>query len=211
LKSCSRCKKEKPLSDFYTCKDGRVLSHCKECGRARALRWYSENTEKAHLAMAAWVAKNPEGRKRIANKSAKKRRDADLEAARAYGRLQAKKHKLNRWAYRAKQRQENPEYNLINNLRCRIYVALKGANKSDTTKSLLGCSVAELKLHLSAQFKPGMTWENYGPVWHVDHIKPCAKFDLSRSDEQKKCFHFSNLQPLFAVENIRKGAAYLHS
>jgi hypothetical protein len=55
------------------------------------------------------------------------------------------------------------------------------------------------------RFRPGMTWENYGPVWHVDHIKPCAKFDLTDPDQQRACFHFSNLQPLFADENLRKG------
>jgi hypothetical protein len=50
-----------------------------------------------------------------------------------------------------------------------------------------------------------MTWENYGPVWHVDHIRPCASFDLTDPAQQRECFHFSNLQPLFAAENLAKG------
>ena len=54
-----------------------------------------------------------------------------------------------------------------------------------------------------------MTWENHTPTgWHVDHIIPCAAFDLSKPEEQRKCFHYTNLQPLWAIDNIRKGATY---
>lgn len=58
------------------------------------------------------------------------------------------------------------------------------------------------------QFTPEMNWDNYGSYWHVDHIRPCASFDLSRRKEQHRCFHFSNLQPLEGRENVRKGATY---
>ncbi len=53
-----------------------------------------------------------------------------------------------------------------------------------------------------------MTWENYGPVWHVDHIRPCAKFDLTDHDQQRACFHWTNLQPLFAKDNLQKNAKF---
>jgi hypothetical protein len=56
---------------------------------------------------------------------------------------------------------------------------------------------------LEKQFTKGMNWKNYGK-WHIDHIKPCASFDLSLEHEQKLCFHFTNLQPLWAKDNIRK-------
>lgn len=106
-------------------------------------------------------------------------------------------------------RKENPVANLVNNLRSRIPHALKSkkARKAGKTIELLGCSVQELKVRLEEIFLPGMTWGNYGFYgWHVDHIKPCASFDLSKPEQQKICFHFSNLQPLWAVDNIRKGA-----
>jgi hypothetical protein len=89
------------------------------------------------------------------------------------------------------------------NLGKRIWYALKGFAKSKSTIQLIGCSIENLKIHLEKQFSYGMTWLNYGK-WHVDHIRPCASFDLSKKSEQLKCFHYSNLQPLWAVENLRK-------
>ena len=62
-----------------------------------------------------------------------------------------------------------------------------------------------LKQHLESQFKDGMSWNNHGVKgWHIDHIKPCASFDLTDPEEQKKCFHFSNLQPLWWIDNLKK-------
>lgn len=79
------------------------------------------------------------------------------------------------------------------------------ANKAFKTAELIGCSVPELRAHLERHFLPGMTWENYGPVWHIDHVRPCASFDLSDPAQQKRCFHYTNLRPLWAIDNIRKG------
>lgn len=95
-------------------------------------------------------------------------------------------------------------FKLLVNLRNRIGHALSGKSKSLHTKELLGCPIVWLETHLESLFKPGMTWANHGPVWHVDHIKPCAKFDLTDSAQQLICFHWTNLQPLFAGENLSK-------
>jgi hypothetical protein len=71
---------------------------------------------------------------------------------------------------------------------------------------MLGCSFEFFKGYLEAQFKVGMTWDNHGVNgWHIDHIYPCSAFDLSKPEEQMKCFHYSNMQPLWANENILKG------
>lgn len=83
--------------------------------------------------------------------------------------------------------------------------ALSGKARALATLELLGCSVITLLKHLESQFRPGMSWENYGPVWHVDHITPCAIFNLNDPEQQKVCFHYTNLQPLFAKENLIKG------
>jgi hypothetical protein len=91
--------------------------------------------------------------------------------------------------------------------RDRIRRALKwyGARKQEKTIELLGCSYNEYVSYLESKFEPWMTWENYGRLWHIDHIVPVASFDLSQYTERCKCFHFTNTQPLEAKANIRKG------
>lgn len=93
-------------------------------------------------------------------------------------------------------------------LRTRICLALNGADKSARTFELIGCPAVWLEVHLESLFAPGMTWENYGPVWHVDHKRPCTSFDLTNPEQQRMCFHWTNLQPLFAEDNLRKSDTY---
>lgn len=99
----------------------------------------------------------------------------------------------------------DPQFRIGVSLRKRLTLALKaiGARKASRLVELIGCSIPELAAYLEKQFVRGMNWENYGE-WHIDHIFPCASFDLTSPDQQKRCFHFSNLQPLWAVENIKK-------
>ena len=119
-------------------------------------------------------------------------------------RIRRQKHKKEKALYEIQKRKEDSTYKLIHYLRCRIRLALNGNPKLSTSMNLVGCSIDELKHHLETRFYKGMTWENYGK-WHVDHIKPCASFDLSKPEEQKLCFHYTNLQPLWAVDNLIKG------
>jgi len=100
-------------------------------------------------------------------------------------------------------RKKDPNFKLLTILRGRIYDVLRGHNKSNSTKNMLGCTIEEFWIHLEKTFKPGMTRENHG-LWHVDHIKPCASFDLTKPEEQAKCFHYTNLQALWAHENLSK-------
>ena len=100
---------------------------------------------------------------------------------------------------------KRPQNKIAHNLRGRINRALKGQTKSDTTSTLIGCSMVELKAYLQARFLEGMSWNNYGK-WHIDHIKPCASFDLSDPNQQAQCFYYTNLQPLWAKDNLSKGA-----
>lgn len=105
------------------------------------------------------------------------------------------------------QRKINPHVKIRDNLAARIRLALREQNltKRNNTSKLVGCSIPSLKKHLEKKFKPGMTWNNHGRFgWHIDHIKPCSKFDLSKKDQQLKCFNYKNLQPLWAKENIQK-------
>lgn len=100
------------------------------------------------------------------------------------------------------------QYRIPSVMRSRICKALKSqkAIKSSNLSGLLGCTLLELRKHLERQFRPGMSWANYGPVWHVDHKRPCSSFDLSNPGQQKLCFGFGNLQPLFARDNLTKSS-----
>jgi len=66
----------------------------------------------------------------------------------------------------------------------------------------------EFRIYIRGQFQPGMGWENYGHVWELDHIVPCAKFDLTDPEQQKICFRWDNFQPLYVVDNRKKWAHY---
>jgi len=93
---------------------------------------------------------------------------------------------------------------LANNLRSRLRAAV--LYKSNSTLVLVGCSIEFLMGWLEKSFTEGMTWNNYGE-WHIDHIIPCAAFDLTIEENQMKCFHYTNLQPLWAIDNIMKGSS----
>ena len=118
--------------------------------------------------------------------------------------------RIRQYKYRNKKRKTDPYFKLMDNLRTRVYCVLKGKIKKSTrTLTLLGVkNISEVKLHLEKQFKNGMTWKNHGK-WHIDHIKPCASFDLTCHKQQLVCFNYKNLQPLWASENLRKGVKIL--
>lgn len=152
-------------------------------------QWTKENRYRHLSNCRKWAENNKEKSRDIKRRSADKNRE----------RMRAKKNA------RIK---NDPAFRMRHYLGCRLRLALKENFKSGGTVALLGCSVDELRKHLESKFRIGMTWENYGPVWHVDHIKPCELFDLSSPSQQKICFHYSNLQPLFAIENWVKGSKY---
>jgi hypothetical protein len=102
----------------------------------------------------------------------------------------------------------DPKQKIRKRLRTRVYCVLKGLKKSAPTMAMLGCDIAFFKQWLESQFKRGMTWENYGSHWHVDHKIPCAAFDLTKPEEQQRCFHYTNLQPLEALKNWSKHARF---
>jgi len=133
------------------------------------------------------------------------------QARARYGKSGKKKQAHKRWRSSDKGKQFFKEYNsrpqikLAKNLRTRVYLSLKrqGGIKSKKTMDLVGCDINYLRKHLEKQFEPLMSWDSYGK-WHVDHIIPVTKFDLTDPEQQKICFHYTNLQPLWGPENIRK-------
>lgn len=110
--------------------------------------------------------------------------------------------------YRHERRKTDIEFRILQNCRSRLNKVIKGETKSVSTKKLIGCSIEKLLEHLENQFQDGMTWDNYGE-WHIDHIKPCALFDFTKVKDQRECFHYTNLQPLWAEDNLRKKDKYI--
>jgi hypothetical protein len=123
----------------------------------------------------------------------------------------ARKIERNR-EYERRKLKEDPQYAVTKSIRCRMFLALRRGWKAGRTVELLGCSVSECLSHLESKFLPGMTWGNWGSgkgnsTWHIDHITPVSAFDLTNEQAQKACFHYTNLQPMWGSDNIRKGGA----
>jgi hypothetical protein len=150
-----------------------------------------------------------ECKKVIKRQQDKKWRDENKEHRRIF----RKTHRPQINAYHKKYYHDNPWYRLAHNFRRRIQLTIKGQRKAAGSKELLGCTWDEFKKHIEKQWTPGMSWDNYGNkklknFWEIDHIKPCAVFDKTDPMWQFKCFHYTNQQPLWWIDNIKKGAKY---
>jgi len=167
--------------------------------------------------------RHPERRKQIQKRyrtnnadacreSAKKTIAKDPEKYRKAWTLNSRKHRAafvqkNGACYSTLRRKRDAQFAMALALRSRIGVALsrQNARKSNRTLKLVGCTTSELMSHLESKFAPGMSWENRGRHgWHIDHIIPLAKFDLRDPHQQSVAFHYTNLQPLWAKDNLRK-------
>lgn len=116
--------------------------------------------------------------------------------------------------YSKKRRDADPAYKAMMNTRTLIRLALKKQSARKNTKSanLLGCTAKEFAAHIESQFEPWMTWDNLGvctgkiqTTWHIDHIIPLSKFDLTDPEQQKIAFHYTNCRPLDSLINVREG------
>jgi len=204
-KKCTGCEKIKPLEAFSLIKNDKYTSKCKKCRAEVKDKWRKLNKDKINQVRR-------ENRK--SGEEASYRR-LKWENDPIYKENQRKYNKKYRASLKGrakrnqndKQRREKTINILIQNIRSRIRTVLKSKKKSEATIKLLGCSYEQFIKHFESLFQPGMTWENYGVHgWHIDHIIPCSAFDLAKEEEQKRCFHWMNLQPLWAKDNIRKGS-----
>lgn len=165
-------------------------------------RWYLKNRERIILRSKVWSQNNPSKSLEIKLRWLKNNPQKRLQVTKKY--REAHRDYPAKW--RRRKRSLDLNFKLECNLRNRVYCALRRENYSRNTLQLLGCPLEDFWMYLESRFQEGMTRENYGKVWHIDHIMPCAIFDLTREDHRKRCFHFSNLQPLFGKENQRKSA-----
>ena len=186
----------------------------KEEKRIYAKKYYKEHKEEKRIYGKKYYEEHKEKNREKDNLRKKVWRENNKEKVKEQRRVYMDSHKEEIKKYKQEHREEiNKQkierrkndigYRISCNIRSRLreYVK-KNGNK---TIDLIGCSINELKVYLEKSFKEGMCWDNYGiSGWHIDHIKPCSSFNLILEEEQKKCFHYSNLQPLWAIENIRK-------
>ena len=169
--------------------------------------WYLKNIDTCKKYSKLWYANNKEHKKLYDIQYRLKTEEKRKKLQKLYRINNSEKIK----AYLRNRYKLDKTYKLKEVYRHRILKVIKGVNKSKPTLKLLGCSVEELWNYLESKFKPGMKKENHGKVWHIDHIMPIASFDLTNPKQQAKCFHYTNLQPLWAHENLSKGAKILKS
>lgn len=106
-------------------------------------------------------------------------------------------------AYDARQLAENLQRRISKNLRHRLSKAMMGKTRGVSAVRDLGMTIEDFRLYIASRFLPGMSWGNYGS-WHLDHVKPLAAFDLTDEAQARAACHYSNLQPLWALDNQRK-------
>lgn len=178
---CRICRINKSEDSFSIRETGKRRTDCKACCVERSQRHYKPELKSKYD--AEYRAKN-------------------IDKIRA--RLKANASRIR--AYKKRRYDTDVKYKVANALRVRVRKALKGNFKATNTLKMLGCHLDTFKAYIESKWKPGMTWSNYSYYgWHLDHIIPCARFDLSKPEEQLKCFHYKNLQPLWRKENQSKG------
>lgn len=186
-------------------------SVCRECFKRRAKEYRARTTTPEHN------SKNAEReRRRRANDPLAKAKDADKFRKKYATNPATHKRRNSKWQrehrdwlnQHQKERLNNdPLYAIERRLRGRLWHALRGSIKASTTFDLVGCSPVELMRHLESQFVDGMSWDNR-TEWHIDHVRPCDSYDMSKEDQQRECFHYTNLQPLWRSDNLKKGKKY---
>lgn len=226
MKKCTKCQINKELDQFGKDRTNTTGydSKCKLCKK----EYYLANKEHASKRQSEYYQNNKEERINYG----KQFYQNNKEYFQNYN-LERKEEQQEYFRNRVK---NNPEYyqNYINNnieriraytnnryktdityrlsriLRSTLYrlVTKTKINKSNSAIKLLGCKLDEFRLYLEQQFKPEMNWSNHGTVWEIDHIQQCATFDLSKPEEQAKCFHYTNTRPLFITTQIAESFGY---
>lgn len=219
--------KNKAGTDYHARRYARLD---KEKAKADLAAWKDANPDKVRAIevarnerVKAKAATDPEFREKLRKKSREwrqKKRDEDPdfkkksyeatrkwrsenpEWSRKYGKIQRARKK------------DDPNFKIMASIRARLNKSLKGVSKSKRTAELVGASIDVVRAHIESQFIDGMNWENWGrgwhgaQEWHLDHIRPLSSFDLTDPDQLAAACHYTNLQPLWSKDNLKKGARY---
>ena len=109
--------------------------------------------------------------------------------------------------YKRWRKERDPAYKLGEKLRSTLSIVIRSQAKKSCLEPLLGCSIFELRTHFESQFEAGMSWQNYGSLWQIDHIRQVATFNLLDPKQLAECFHYTNLRPRLEVLNHQESRA----
>jgi len=203
-KICSKCGEVKDRSEFSFRKDTQKYRNaCKKCIKARNTKYYQDNKEKLRETNKKWRLNNKE--------------KSDAIYAR-YRKTDKRKAVCKKWynnnkekvlEYRNNRYRTDVQYNLNIKIRRRLWMSMKNykITKPDKTINILGCSYNELREYIESLFTKGMSWDLVlSSEIHLDHVLPISYFDLENNEQLKSAFHYTNLQPLWAKDNLSKWA-----
>lgn len=211
-KICNKCKEEKEICDYGksgNSKDG-LSRICKKCNNERGKQYAKENYEKVLETQRKWRKENQERVRKRSYKWVKNNRDKANEMKRNWLSKNPEKRKQYRENYKPRKNERKKErketdliYYLVDRVRSRLrkYLLINNITKKNKTFDIVGCTPQFLKEHLETQFKEGMNWENRNK-WHIDHITPLSS--AKTEEELYKLCHYTNLQPLWAEDNLKK-------
>ena len=217
-KKCSKCSQTKNVCEFTKDKnriDG-LFVYCKSCKKDASKKQYEKNKLRILKYQKKYYSTNSSGVKERVRKDYLEKKESKLEYQRTYylnnhiqkleyAKQYRENNKESRNVYEANRKKNDPIYKLKHLVRTRIYkyLILKKIDKKNPTFEIVGCSPLELKIHLEQKFTEGMSWDNQGK-WHIDHIIPLSS--ATNEDGLYKLCYFTNLQPMWAADNIKKGA-----
>lgn len=215
MKKCTKCNQEKEYLNFYkkkSSKDG-YSNICISCRmeynsskKENIQLYYQENKEKYQHNSKKYYQNNQE---KIKQKSTEYQRKNPIKTRQSYNKWKSNNKEYFK-IWRENKWKNDTSYKLRILLGNRLNEVLKKNKtyKNSNIIQLLNCSLDELKQHLENKFLPEMNWGNHGVVWEVDHIESCFKFDMNIVEEQKQCFNYTNLQPLFKTTKIAESFGY---
>lgn len=208
MKQCIHCLEYKNENDFSIARNT-ILNSCKACGSLRTQKYYRENKEYRDKKKELGKLYYKNNKKDVKIRRLlwyKKNKEKVLEDNRIWYLNNKKKAHISASNYIKRKRLIDSNYKIQNNIGNRLRSVLKNNNvrKNNRTLEYVGCSIEELRQYIERQFVKGMSWDNYGE-WEIDHIYPISRFDFTIEENIYKAMNYKNLQPLWKIDNIRKG------